>query len=56
MLLSSPPFTARTSRFPLRWHCAGPLSMTLRGGQIVDLEVAGYEVWHGLTFPYRDPD
>ena len=35
---------------------AGPLSMTLRGGHIVDLEVAGYEVWHGVTFLYRDPD
>ena len=35
---------------------AGPLSMTLRGGCIVDLEVAGYEVWHGVTFLYRDPD
>ncbi len=35
---------------------AGPLSMTLRGGHIVDLKVAGYEVWHGVTFLYRDPD
>ena len=35
---------------------AGPLSMTLRGGGIVDLEVAGHEVWHGVTFLYRDPD
>ena len=35
---------------------AGPLSMTLRGGEIVDLQVAGYEVWHGVTFLYRDPD
>ena len=35
---------------------AGPLSMTLRGGCIVNLEVAGYEVWHGVTFLYRDPD
>ncbi len=35
---------------------AGPLSMTLRGGQIVDLVVAGCEVWHGVTFLYRDPD
>lgn len=35
---------------------AGPLSMTLRGGHIVDLEVAGYEIWHGVTFLYRDPD
>ena len=35
---------------------AGPLSMTLRGGHIVDLKIAGYEVWHGVTFLYRDPD
>ena len=35
---------------------AGLLSMTLRGGHIVDLKVAGYEVWHGVTFLYRDPD
>ncbi len=35
---------------------AGPLSMVLRGGHIVDLTVAGYEVWHGVTFLYRDPD
>ena len=35
---------------------AGPLSMTLRGGHIVDLNVAGYEVWHGVTFLYRDLD
>ena len=35
---------------------AGPLSMTLRGSHIVDLEVAGCEVWHGVTFLYRDPD
>ncbi len=35
---------------------AGPLSMTLRGGHIVDLKVAGHEVWHGVTFLYRDPD
>ena len=35
---------------------AGPLSMTLRGGHIADLKVAGYEIWHGVTFLYRDPD
>jgi D-apionolactonase len=35
---------------------AGTLSMTLRGARIVDLKVAGYEVWHGVTFLYRDPD
>ena len=35
---------------------AGPLSMTLRGSHIVDLEVAGCEVWLGVTFLYRDPD
>ena len=35
---------------------AGPLSMTLRGSYIVNLEVAGIEVWHGVTFLYRDPD
>ena len=35
---------------------AGLLSMTLRGGHIVDLKVTGYEVWHGITFLYRDPD
>ena len=35
---------------------AGPLSMTLRGSHIVDLKVAGYEIWHGVTFLYRDPD
>ncbi len=35
---------------------AGPLSMTLRGGHLVNLKVAGYEVWHGVTFLYRDPD
>ena len=35
---------------------AGPLSMTLRGGHIVNLKVAGHEVWHGVTFLYRDPD
>ena len=38
---------------PLR---AGPLSMTLRGGHLVDLKVAGHEIWHGVTFLYRDPD
>ena len=35
---------------------AGPLSMTLRGGCLVDLKVAGHEVWHGVAFVYRDPD
>lgn len=35
---------------------AGPLSMTLRGAGIVDLKVAGHEVWHGVAFLYRDPD
>ena len=35
---------------------AGPLAMTLRGGHIVDLNVAGFEVWHGVSFLYRDPD
>lgn len=35
---------------------AGPLSMTLRGGHIVGLELAGHEIWHGVTFLYRDPD
>ena len=35
---------------------AGPLLMTLRGGNIVNLEIAGYEIWHGVTFLYRDPD
>ena len=35
---------------------AGPLSMTLRGGHLVNLNVAGFEVWHGVTFLYRDPD
>ena len=35
---------------------AGPLSMTLRAGHIVDLKVAGHEVWHGVSFLYRDPD
>ncbi len=35
---------------------AGPLSMTLRGAQIVDFKVAGFEVWQGVTFLYRDPD
>ena len=35
---------------------AGPLSMKLRGSHIVDLEVGGCEVWHGVTFLYRDPD
>ena len=35
---------------------AGPLSMTLRGGHIIELKVAGHEVWHGVTFLYRDPD
>jgi hypothetical protein len=34
---------------------SGPLSMTLRGGQIVDLQVDGHEVWHGVAFLYRDP-
>ena len=36
--------------------CAGPMSMTLRGGQLIDLKLAGHEVWHGVTFLYRDPD
>ena len=35
---------------------AGPLAMTLRGGHIVDLNVAGFDVWHGVSFLYRDPD
>ena len=35
---------------------AGPLSMTLRGGHIVNLKAAGHEIWHGVTFLYRDPD
>ena len=35
---------------------AGPLSMTLRGGHLVDLTIAGFEVWHGVSFLYRDPD
>ena len=35
---------------------AGPLSMTLRGGHIIDLKVDAHEVWHGVTFLYRDPD
>jgi len=35
---------------------AGPLSMTIRGAEIVDFKVAGYEVWHGVSFLYRDPD
>ena len=35
---------------------AGPLTMTLRGGHIVNLKAAGHEVWHGVTFLYRDPD
>ncbi len=35
---------------------AGPLLMTLRAGHLVHLEVAGHEVWHGVTFLYRDPD
>ena len=35
---------------------AGALSMTLRGGSIVHLKVAGYEVWHGVSFLYRDTD
>ena len=35
---------------------AGPLSMTLRGGGLVDLKVAGREVWHGVAFVYRDAD
>ena len=37
---------------PLR---AGPLSMTLRGGHLVGLKVAGHEIWHGVAFLYRDP-
>lgn len=35
---------------------AGPLCMTLRGSHIVDMKVAGHEVWHGVSFLYRDPD
>lgn len=35
---------------------AGPLTMTLRGGHIVNLKVAGHKVWHGVAFLYRDPD
>lgn len=35
---------------------AGPLSMTLRGGRVADLKLAGHDVWHGVNFLYRDPD
>ena len=35
---------------------AGPLSMTLRGGSIVNLKFAGHKVWHGVSFLYRDTD
>ena len=35
---------------------AGPLSMTLRGSRIVDVKVAGHEIWRGVAFLYRDPD
>jgi len=35
---------------------AGPLLMTLRGCHVVGLMLAGHEVWHGVTFLYRDPD
>lgn len=34
---------------------AGPLEMTLRGGHLVDLMVAGHAVWEGVVFLYRDP-
>ena len=35
---------------------AGPLAMTLRDGGLWHLGVGDREVWHAVTFPYRDTD
>lgn len=35
---------------------AGPLAMMLRDGGLWHLGVGDHEVWHAVTFPYRDAD
>lgn len=35
---------------------AGPLAMVLEGGKLAQVRVGDIEVWHGVSFTFRDPD
>lgn len=35
---------------------SGPLTLLYRGGKLLHLRVGDVEVWHAVTFPFRDPD
>ena len=35
---------------------AGPLSMLLRGTQLLYLRIGDAEIWHGVSFLFRDVD
>lgn len=34
---------------------AGPLDLTYRAGKLLHIRLGDVEVWHGVTFPFRDP-
>lgn len=34
----------------------GPLTLMYRAGKLLHLRVGDVEVWHAVTFPFRDPD
>lgn len=35
---------------------AGPLDVAYRAGKLGSIRLDGVEIWHGVTFTYRDPD
>jgi hypothetical protein len=35
---------------------AGPLTMVYRAGKLLHVGLGDLEIWHGIAFPFRDPD
>src|SRR3954467_11347235 len=35
---------------------AGPLDLISGAGKLLHIRLGGIEIWHGVAFPFRDPD
>src|SRR3712207_8449977 len=46
----------RSTLFPYTTLFRSPLTMVYHSGKLLHISLGDLEIWHGVAFPFRDPD